>query len=149
MLHTLWEKKVFCNWPSNSISKLHSTLATHCIYMLWVLLDKLYKNCKSCNLSYIQCNSLQLNYNFVTTTPFQLLCNSPMITIIKSCWCHFSSIHQILTHDTIKIFRDFFKILISIFHYDYSFRLSWIMTRGTIKSCHIAYLIKFWIYIGT
>jgi hypothetical protein len=31
---------------------------------------------------------------------------------------------------------------------------SWIMTRGTIKSCHVAYLIEFWkhiyiyIYIG-
>jgi hypothetical protein len=43
---------------------------------------------------YIWCNSLQLYYNFVTTTPFQLLCNSPMTTIIMSCWCHFSSIHQ-------------------------------------------------------
>ncbi len=37
------------------------------------------KNCNSCNSLYIRCNSLQLNYNFVTTTPFQLLCNSPMI----------------------------------------------------------------------
>ncbi len=40
---TLWEKKVFCNWPCNSIFELHWTLATHRIYMLWVLLNKLQK----------------------------------------------------------------------------------------------------------
>jgi hypothetical protein len=65
------------------------------------------KSCKSCNSLYIRCNSLQFNYNFVTTIPFQVLCNSPMTTIIMLCWCHFSSIHQNLTHGTMKIFRDF------------------------------------------
>jgi len=29
-----------------------------------------------CNSPYTHCNLLQLNYNFVTTTHFQLLCNS-------------------------------------------------------------------------
>jgi hypothetical protein len=82
---------------------------------------KSYKSYKSFNLLYIRCNSLQLNYNFVITTPFQLLHNSPMITIIMSCWHHFSSIHQNLTCGTMKIFCDFFEILISIVHYDYSF----------------------------
>jgi hypothetical protein len=48
------------------------------------------------------------HYNFVTTTPFQLLCNFPMITIIMSCWHHFSSINQNLTHGTMKIFHDCF-----------------------------------------
>jgi hypothetical protein len=53
------------------------------------------KSCKSRNSLYIWCNSLQLNYNFVVTTPFQLLYNSLMIIIIMSCWCHF--------HPSIKI----------------------------------------------
>jgi len=75
----------------------------------WVALD-------TYNSPYIWCNSLQLNYNFVAITPFQLLCNSPMTIIIMSCWCHFSFIHQILTHGTMRIFCDFFEILISIFH---------------------------------
>ncbi len=115
---SLWEKMVFCNWPCNSIFQLHWTLATHCIYMLWILLDKL----QELQLTiYIGCNSLQLYYNFVTTTPFQLLCNSSMTIIIMSHWCHFSSIHQNLTHAIMKIFHDFFEILISIIHYDYSF----------------------------
>jgi hypothetical protein len=91
-----YEKGVFCNWPCNSIFELHWTFATHRIYGT-------------------------IHYNFVTTIPFQLLCNSPMTTIIMSCWRHFSSIHQNLTHGTMKIFCDFFEILISIVHYDYSF----------------------------
>jgi hypothetical protein len=33
-------KRVFCNWPCNSIFESQRTLATHCIYMLWVLMDK-------------------------------------------------------------------------------------------------------------
>jgi hypothetical protein len=99
------------------------TLASHHIYMLWVLLDKLQKlqSYKNCNLLYIWCNSLQLNYKFVTTIPFQLLYNSLMITIIMSCWRHFSSTHQNLTRGTIRTFCDFFEILISIIHYDYLF----------------------------
>ncbi len=86
------------------------------------------KSCKSCNSlyiwcnsPYIRCNSLQFNYNFVATTPFQLLCNSHMTTIIMLCRCHFSSIHQNFTHGTMMIFCDFFEILIFIVHYDYSF----------------------------
>ncbi len=73
------------------------------------------KSCKNCNLPYIRCNSLQLNYNFVVTTPFQVLCNSPMTTIIMSCWRHFLSIHKKLTCGTMKFFR------VSIVHYDYLF----------------------------
>jgi hypothetical protein len=80
-----------------------------------------YKSCKSCNSPYIWCNSLQFNYNFVATIPFQLLCNSPMTIILMSCWSHFSSIHQNLTCGIMRIFCDFFEILISIVHYDYLF----------------------------
>jgi len=75
------------------------------------------------NSSYIWCNSLELNYNFVTTTPFELLCNSPMIKITMSCWHHFSSIYQSLTNGTMKTFHDFFEILICIIHYDYLFNM--------------------------
>jgi hypothetical protein len=78
-------------------------------------------SCKSCNSLYIWCNSLQFNYNFIVTTPFQLLYNSLMTIIISSCWRYFTSIHQDLTCGTMRIFRDFYEILISIVHYDYSF----------------------------
>jgi hypothetical protein len=55
-------------------------------------------------------------------TLFQLLCNSPMTTTIMSCWRHFPSIHQNLTHGIMKSFWWFFlETLISIIHYDYSF----------------------------
>jgi hypothetical protein len=49
------------------------------------------KSRKSCNSPYIWCNSLQLNYNFVTTH-FQLLCNSPMIhnVMLTSFFIHTS-----------------------------------------------------------
>ncbi len=94
--NAILEKRVFCNWPCNSIFKLHRTLVIHCIYGA-------------------------THYNFVATIPFQLLCNSLMTTIIMSCWHHFSSIHQNLTHGIMKIFHDLFEILISIVHYDYSF----------------------------
>jgi hypothetical protein len=39
-------------------------------FNFWVALD-------TCNSLYIHYNLLQLNYNFVTTIHFQLLCNSP------------------------------------------------------------------------
>jgi hypothetical protein len=79
------------------------------------------KSCNSCNSPYIRCYSLQFNYNFVATTPFQLLCNYFMTIIIMSCWHHFSFIHQNLTHGIMRIFHDLFEILISIIYYDYSF----------------------------
>jgi len=53
---TLWEKKVFCNSLYNSIFELQTTLATHYIYMPWILMDKLHE-LQSCNSPYIQCNS--------------------------------------------------------------------------------------------
>ncbi len=71
------------------------------------------------------CNSLYNDFTLVeliATIYFQLLCNSLMTTTIMACWCHFSSIHQNLTHGTMRIFGwMFLKILISIEHYDYSF----------------------------
>jgi hypothetical protein len=79
------------------------------------------KSYKSYNSPYIWCNSLQLDYNFIATTFFQLPCNSLMTTFIMSCWHHFSSIHQILTCGIMRIFCNFFEILISIVHYNYSF----------------------------
>jgi hypothetical protein len=55
-----YEKKVFCNWPCNSIFELHWIFTTHCIYTMWMLMDKLHE-LQSYNSLYIWCNSLQLN----------------------------------------------------------------------------------------
>ncbi len=96
----------------------------HLQLILFICCECYWTSCKSCkcyNSLYIWCNSLQLNYSFVATTLFQLLCNSPMIIITMSCWFHFSFIHQNLTCGIMKICCDFFEILISIIHYDYSF----------------------------
>ncbi len=118
-LHSLWKKGCFAIGPAiQFVSCIRHLQLT--VFICCECYPTSCKSCKNCNSPYIRCNSLQLNYNFVTTL-FQLLCNSPMITIIMSCWHHFSSIHQNLTCGTMKIFRDFFEILISIIHYDYSF----------------------------
>ncbi len=125
--YTLWKKNCFATSVATQFwfASDNCNLILNCIGQLQLIVfircECYWTNCKSCNSPYIHCNSLQLNYNFVATTLFQLLCNSPMITIIMSWWHHFSSIHQNLTCGTMKIFRDFFEILISIIHYDYSF----------------------------
>jgi hypothetical protein len=62
-------------------------LAIHCIFTLWVLLEKLHE-LQNCNSLYIRCNSLQFNCNSVKTTHFQLLCNSITTTSITSCNFH-------------------------------------------------------------
>ncbi len=143
-LHSLWKEGVFAIGLATQflscITHLQLTVFICCECYLTSC-----KSCKNCNSPYIQCNSLQLNYNFVTRTPFQLLCNSPMITIIMSWWCHFSSIHQNLTCGTMKFFHDFL-IFCDFFKYWYPssimiicFRWSWIMTHGIVKSCHVTY----------
>jgi len=48
------------------------------------------------------------HYNFVIIILFQVLCKSPMITIIMSCWHHFSSIHQNLICGILFYFSWFF-----------------------------------------
>ncbi len=107
--------------------------------------------CKSCNSLYIRCNSLQFNYNFIITIPFQLLYNSLISIIIMSCWCYFSSIHQNLTCGTMRIFVIFLKHWYPSSIMIICFKWFWIMTHGTIKSCHLT-LIEIWkynyIYIG-
>jgi hypothetical protein len=50
----------------------------------WVLIDNLHE-LQSCNWPYIWHDSLQLNYNFVKTTHFQLLCDSIITTPMMSC----------------------------------------------------------------
>ncbi len=69
-----------------------------------MLMDKLHE-LQSCNSSYIWCNSLQFNCNFVKTTHFQLLCNSiittPMIHVdVINCYPSIKN----LTRDTMNIF---------------------------------------------
>jgi hypothetical protein len=96
--------------------------------------------CKSCNSPSIRYNSLQLNYNFVTTILFQLRCNSLITIIIMSCWHHFSFVHQILTCGTIwSFFMIFLKYWYPPSIMIIRFRWSLIMTCGIIKSCHVAY----------
>ncbi len=70
-----------------------------------------YNCCKSCNSSYIQCNSFS-----TTMQPPNDYNHNVMLT-------SFLSIHENLTCDTMRIFHDFFEILISIIHYDYSFQM--------------------------
>ncbi len=60
---------------------------------------------------------LQLCHNNSFSTTMQLPYDYNHNVMMTS----FSSIHQNLTRGTIKIFYDFFEILISIVHYDYSF----------------------------
>jgi hypothetical protein len=92
------------------------------------------------NSPYIWCNSLQLNYNFVTTTHFLLPCNSLMTIIIMSCWHHFSSIHQNLTHGIMKKNCDFFEN-IDIHHPLWLFVLDsfglWHMAQSKVAMWHI------------
>jgi len=40
---SLWEKGMSCNWPCNSSFELQKTFIIHCIYSLWVLMDKLHE----------------------------------------------------------------------------------------------------------
>jgi hypothetical protein len=68
---SFWIVMTICN----SIFELQWPFATHYISTLWMLLDKLHELQKLLDSSYIQCNSLQLNCNFVRTIPLQLLCN--------------------------------------------------------------------------
>jgi len=141
----IMKKGVFCNWPCNSIFELQRTFATHCIYMMWVLTNKLHE-LQNCNSLYIWCNSLQLNCNLVKTIFFQLLCNSIITALMMSCWCHWlSSIYENLTRGIMKKIGHncFLKILISIIHYD-CWWWSKIMTHGTIKKLPDGILIVFW-----
>jgi hypothetical protein len=125
-LHSLWKEGVF----AIGLATQFLNCIRHLQLIVFICCECYSTSCKSyknCNSPYIKCNSLQLNYNFVARTHFQLLCNFPMITIMMSWWHHFSSIRQNLTCGTMKKFHDFFnflwffEILISIIHYDYSF----------------------------
>jgi len=78
------------------------------------------------------------HYNFVIIILFQVLCKSPMITIIMSCWHHFSSIHQNLICGILLFFMIFLKYWYPLSIMIIRFRWTWIMTCGTIKSCHVA-----------
>ncbi len=114
----LGEKGVFYNWVYNSTLSCNEHLHFTIILHPWVISDKLHK------LQNIQLTIYTINCNFITITPFQLLCNSFMTITIMSCWCHFSSIHQNLTCGAMKFFGWFLKkILISTTHYDCSLKM--------------------------
>jgi hypothetical protein len=61
-----------------------TSLATHCIDTLGVLTNKLHEVVGLQLIVYM----MQLNYNFVKTINFQLLCNSIITTPMMSCWHH-------------------------------------------------------------
>jgi len=128
--YTLWEKRVFFQLNFWVIMTIYNSLYfyTHECYQT---------SCKRCNSLYILDHTLmQLSQQLF----FNYYANSPVTTTIMSCSHHFSSIHQNLTHNTMRIFLWFFlkywyPSSIMILH----FRRSCIMTYGTIKSCHVAY----------
>ncbi len=138
-IYITMKKKVFCNLACNSIFELQWPFATLCFYT-----HECYRtscmSCKRCNSPYISHSSATHYNSIATTTPFQLLCTSPMTKTIMSCWCYFSSIHQNLTGDILKIFgwcflKYWYSSSIMIIH----FKWFLIMTCGTIKSYHMAY----------
>ncbi len=85
-MFSLWEKGVFCNCLCNSIFELHQTFATHRIYMLWMLSDKLQKLqltvyttqfittklqlCRTNSFSTIMQLPYDYNHNFMLTSFF-------------------------------------------------------------------------------
>jgi hypothetical protein len=81
------EKKVFCNWPYNSIFELHRTLATHYIYTSWLIIGQSCMNCRIV-IHYIY-NAT--NCNSIKTIHFQLLCNFIIIIPMMSCWHYWLS----------------------------------------------------------
>jgi hypothetical protein len=93
-----------------------TSLATHCIYTPWVLMDKLHE-LKSCNSLYILCNTLQFYQNNSFSTIMQLFYNCThdvmmmwliVIHLLKPNMWHYDFFwHR----------NYFFKILISIIHY--------------------------------
>jgi hypothetical protein len=95
-----------------------TSLATHYIYTPWMLMDKLHE-LKSCNSSYILCNTLQLyrNKSFSTTMHLHYNCTHDVmmmslivIHLLKSNMWHYDFFwHR----------NYFFKTLISIIHYYY------------------------------
>jgi hypothetical protein len=88
---SLWKKKKKCF--ATSLTTQFSSCIWHFQLIVFIhhgCYRTSWQNCKNCNSSFIWCNSLKFNYNFFTTTHFQLLCNSPMTTIVMSCWRHFN-----------------------------------------------------------
>ncbi len=95
----------------------------HLQFIIFIHCECYRTSCKSCRLQFtiytVQLIITQLqfchNNSFSTTMqlPYDYNHNVMMIS--------FSSIHQNLTHGIMKIFCDFFEILISIVHYDYLF----------------------------
>jgi len=91
----LYKVQTISQWTSQDVtySPLETIEQNHQIWTttrhlqqylyVWALTNKLHE-LQSFNSLYIRCNSLQLNCNFVKTTHSQLLCNSIVITPMKS-----------------------------------------------------------------
>jgi hypothetical protein len=100
MPRTLWKNGVICNLAIRFLS-CNDHLQLICNSAYFSECECYQTSCMSCNSPYIYSTT---HCNFVTTTFFQLLCNSPMTTTIMSRCCQFSSIHQNLAHSTLEIF---------------------------------------------
>jgi hypothetical protein len=85
-----YEKKVFCNWPWNSIFELHRTLATHYIYMLSMLSNKL-QELQKLQFIIIQ---LQLCHNNSFSTTMQLPYDYNHNVILMSFFIHQSKFNM-------------------------------------------------------
>jgi hypothetical protein len=115
-VHTM-KKKVFCNWPYNSIFELHWTLSTHNIYMLQMLSDKLQKLQLIIYMVQLITIQLQLYHNNFFSTTMQLPYDYIHNVMLLSFFIHPSKFNMWHYEDL----SWFLKISISIVHYDYLF----------------------------
>jgi hypothetical protein len=136
---TLWEKRMFCNWPCNSIFELHRTFATHCIYTLWVLLDNL-QNLQNLQLTVYTVQpiiiQLQLCCNKSFSTTMQLPYDYNHDVMLMSLFIHPSKFNTWHYED----FSWFFKN-IDIHHPLWLFVLDgfglWHMAQSKVAMWHI------------
>jgi hypothetical protein len=90
LLRIMKKKGFFYNQHCNLVFELQWPLATHHISTLWVLSNKLHELQELQPTIYM----VQLNWNSIKTTHFQLLSNFITTIIIMSCWRYwFSYIH--------------------------------------------------------
>jgi hypothetical protein len=91
------KKIVFCNEPCNSIFELHKTFATHYIYMLWMVIDKL---------------QLIIYVMQLITTQLQFYQNKSFSIIMQ---LHYNYTHDVMLTSLILIHL----LKFSMWHYEY------------------------------
>jgi hypothetical protein len=130
----LWKKNCFAIGFAiqflSCIRQLQLTIFIHC-----ECYRTSYNSCKSCNSSYIQCNSLQLCHNNSFSTTMQFPYDYNHNVMLTSFFIHQSKFNT--WH-----YEDFSWLFLKKYWYPSSimticFRWFWIMTQG--KSCHSTY----------